>query len=528
MFLVISIAKISMNTISHIRRPTVIASCNNFLVKIAKHWLNWVKPRTICWQRQDFKDNSTFGIPSLNPASQAFGFVCLGIIPDKINLAHMFIQFSQSLNKLQHYLAAFAFIYMVVYLAWICFKRAENNHFASGFPERGNFPRFSFLCPLLPRIWPYQIRPCFIQIKGYLASFVQRPESIVNEVFLTSYAGSGEVIQRLERLYEYPSSAMMRRIHSGLMFFTTLFFMAAWHNPLKFQLLQANPNTVGFVLSILIICFLCSVLISIGRPGENFSSRDFIPSWLNRLIHIRTLMKCKSTILAISSTFKCWMLESQITLARLYNRVFVDLSNFLTSAFSFIDNSLTKIGRMVTSFIGNHYNRLSHNIEALFSRQGNIELSKAIEQAVKLAEKQSNLDSAVKKLGNTGFIVHTIGLVTFCFLVYRNNPMAALTKIISIGGDTDSNAAILGAWLGALCGMGWISERLLSKLQGGPFGRRHLEALGRELAKEYGQSRAPRYSWIYALARNVAMIPVIVWIGIKLIFYKWHYAVLFD
>ncbi len=370
MFLVICIAKIFMNSIRHIRWPAKIASCNNFLVEAAKHWLNRIKPRAICGQRQNLQYNLPLGIPSFNPASQMLGFVGLGIIPNKINSAHMFIQVGQPFDKLQHYLAAFTLIYVMVYFAWVCFQRAENNHFASGFPERRDFPRFSFFRPLLPRIWPHQIRPGLVYIKGYLASFVHTPKHPLDTFFLTSYLGSGEVIQRFERLYEYPSSAITLRIYSGLIVFTTLSFMAIAHSPLRLQVLQANPNSLGLVLSSLIICFLCCGLISLGRPGENLGLRELSPSWLNRLIHIRTLMKCKSTILAISATFRRWILESQITLARLYRRVLLDLSNSFSFCLSLLDNFLTKTGRMVTSFAGNHYSTLLHNIEALFSRQG--------------------------------------------------------------------------------------------------------------------------------------------------------------
>jgi len=298
--LAISIAKIFMDSIRHVRWPAKITSRDNFPVEVAKYWFNRVKPRAISRKWQDFEFNPAVGIPALNPTRQAFGFVGLGIIPDKINPVHMFIQDSQPLDKFQHYLAAFAFVYMVVYLAGICFKRAEDNHLASGFPERRNFPGFTFLCPFLSRVRPHQIRPCFIQIKSYLTSFVHTPKRPLDAVFLTSYSGSGEVIQRLERLYEYPSSAMTLRIHSGLIALIILSFITTWHNPLKLQLLKASPNSLGLLLSIAITLFLCLSLISLGRPVENFWYRPAIPLWLNRLMYLRTLLRCKSTMLAIS------------------------------------------------------------------------------------------------------------------------------------------------------------------------------------------------------------------------------------
>lgn len=118
----ISLMKISMNNIRHIRWPAKITSCNNFLVKIIKDGFNWVKLPTICRQRQNFKINSLFNIPPFNPAYQVFSSMGFGVIPDKINLTHMCIQIGQSLNKSQHYLTVLAFVYMVVYFTTFAFK----------------------------------------------------------------------------------------------------------------------------------------------------------------------------------------------------------------------------------------------------------------------------------------------------------------------------------------------------------------------------------------------------------------------
>lgn len=144
----------------------------------------------------------------------------------------------------------------------------------------------------------------------------------------------------------------------------------------------------------------------------------------------------------------------------------------------------------------------------------------AVDTARDLAERDRNLDEAVKILGNTGYVVHTVGLVTFCFLRYNGNVKNALLNIISAGGDTDTNAAILGAWFGAECGHGCLPTTLLNKLQGGPFGREHLKSLGMELAKPADQSSCPRYSWVYALVRNIMMFPIVILAGLRIVFYK--------
>ena len=85
------------------------------------------------------------------------------------------------------------------------------------------------------------------------------------------------------------------------------------------------------------------------------------------------------------------------------------------------------------------------------------------------------------------------------------------------GGDTDSIAAILGAWLGALHGESGLPGALLSHIHDGPYGPTHLRALGDALAAvERGETVAPpRYSRAAALARNLALYPVVLAHGFR-------------
>ena len=79
--------------------------------------------------------------------------------------------------------------------------------------------------------------------------------------------------------------------------------------------------------------------------------------------------------------------------------------------------------------------------------------------------------------------------------------------------ELDTNAAILGAWCGALYGTEWIPIKLLNRLQRGPFGKRHLEQLGEAMADEDGVIMVPKFSWIYSFLRNLALYPVILCMG---------------
>ncbi|MCK5707834.1 MAG: ADP-ribosylglycohydrolase family protein [Candidatus Aureabacteria bacterium] len=146
-------------------------------------------------------------------------------------------------------------------------------------------------------------------------------------------------------------------------------------------------------------------------------------------------------------------------------------------------------------------------------------LNEAVNNAIELAKKNTTLDEAVKILKNTGYIVNTTGLVTFCFLSFGKNPINAIYNIILAGGDTDTNAAIIGAWLGAYYGTKWIPEKMLNKLQKGPFGKKHLEKLGTQLSKE-NDAKVPNFSWTYSLIRNILLYPVILIMGVSILFHR--------
>ena len=79
---------------------------------------------------------------------------------------------------------------------------------------------------------------------------------------------------------------------------------------------------------------------------------------------------------------------------------------------------------------------------------------------------------------------------------------------MSAGGDTDSTAAIAGAWLGALHGARGLPAGLVADLAGGPFGPTHFRALAASLAGASGAP--PRYSAVLALLRNLALYPVVI------------------
>lgn len=140
------------------------------------------------------------------------------------------------------------------------------------------------------------------------------------------------------------------------------------------------------------------------------------------------------------------------------------------------------------------------------------QLAAALDRAFTLAGCSAGLEQAARELGTTGFVVHTVPFALFCYLRFGDEAMTALEQTIGAGGDTDSIAAIVGAWLGGRHGERGLDAGLLASIQDGPFGPTHLRGLARALASA---GPPPRYCWPAALARNLALYPVILGHGFR-------------
>lgn len=148
-----------------------------------------------------------------------------------------------------------------------------------------------------------------------------------------------------------------------------------------------------------------------------------------------------------------------------------------------------------------------------------LELKHAIELAIAQASSSVSITNAATTLGCSGFVVHSLAIAVFCFLRSGNSPEEAIVAAIRAGGDTDSNAAIVGAWVGALHGARGLPQRLLQSLDDGPFGPSHLRALGADLLsarRGYTTSKA-HYSWLHALLRNCALYPVVLTHALRIV-----------
>jgi ADP-ribosylglycohydrolase len=150
-------------------------------------------------------------------------------------------------------------------------------------------------------------------------------------------------------------------------------------------------------------------------------------------------------------------------------------------------------------------------VEAALGAIAEPSLRDAIERARQVAADGVSVETASRTLGSSGYVVHSVAIAVFTFLRFGHDPGLAIAETVRAGGDTDSNAAIVGAWTGALHGQSALPSHLIADLHDGPFGPAHLRALAADLESarrgEVG-SRAG-YSWLGALARNLALYPVV-------------------
>lgn len=142
-------------------------------------------------------------------------------------------------------------------------------------------------------------------------------------------------------------------------------------------------------------------------------------------------------------------------------------------------------------------------------------LKDTLRSACELAERSESREVAVDLLNRKpyAYVVNSLGFSTFCLLRYgRGDVLECLAQTVGGGGDTDTNAAIVGGWLGSLRGESRLPLRLIERIDDGPFGPTHLRKLADALARvKYGErmSRAPSYSLIHSALRNIALVPVL-------------------
>jgi len=119
-------------------------------------------------------------------------------------------------------------------------------------------------------------------------------------------------------------------------------------------------------------------------------------------------------------------------------------------------------------------------------------LMDALRLAWDLCQREADFDEITDQIGATGYVLHTVPLAFAALWSQPDTFLSGLQKVILQGGDTDSNAAVAGALLGAKMGGGAIPSQLVEGLEP-THGRERLERLADQLLEGKGEIQRPGF-----------------------------------
>ena len=114
--------------------------------------------------------------------------------------------------------------------------------------------------------------------------------------------------------------------------------------------------------------------------------------------------------------------------------------------------------------------------------------------------------------GVSGYSIHSLSAVLFCYWRYGDDLQNALKKIIALGGDTDTTAAILGGVLGSFHHKQAIPREWLSNIIDRPLSVRYLESLAKHLTRG---DRPPPLNLPLVLVRNAVFMVIVLAHGFR-------------
>ena len=104
-----------------------------------------------------------------------------------------------------------------------------------------------------------------------------------------------------------------------------------------------------------------------------------------------------------------------------------------------------------------------------------------LEKIPGMAEAGSSIDEIIEVFGNDVLIQDSVPTAIFMFLSNSDSFEEAIVKAISLGGDTDTIAAMTGAISGAFHGYHSFPSRWTDSLENGDKGRDYVITLGEKL-----------------------------------------------
>ncbi len=120
--------------------------------------------------------------------------------------------------------------------------------------------------------------------------------------------------------------------------------------------------------------------------------------------------------------------------------------------------------------------------------------------------------------GVGGFVYHGIPVVIHCWLTHQSDFRSALESIIACGGDTDTNAAMVGGILGTSLGVDSIPTQWVDRLLLAPLSIQSIDELARQVSDtmESGKSSVPASPpWIMLFVRNLFFLAIVLAYGFR-------------
>lgn len=114
----------------------------------------------------------------------------------------------------------------------------------------------------------------------------------------------------------------------------------------------------------------------------------------------------------------------------------------------------------------------------------------------------------------TGYAYHTVPITLYTWWFHADEPLDALRTVISLGGDTDSTGALVGALIGVQYGPEIFPERWRANLWEWAWSADELETLGSQLTtRERAAVTSP--SWLIIFARNLVFLAIVYIHGVR-------------
>lgn len=132
-------------------------------------------------------------------------------------------------------------------------------------------------------------------------------------------------------------------------------------------------------------------------------------------------------------------------------------------------------------------------------------------ETVEAAERGETGAQLAERLGCsgyvTGFVEHTVPVALLVSYRHRNAFRAAIEEAISLGGDADTVAAIVGGIVGARVGREGVPSEWLAGIADPAWNVARLEGIAN------GSAHAPNFPLM--LVRNVALLGIVLWHGFR-------------